>query len=129
MICLYFGFIYSLRCPPLQPFRSLPPGAVGADVVSSSDARVSAITVSWTDHPSSKPMRVLTELLLLNEVSTEERSQRIVSAIDRASQHFPPDLPRVTDNASCFVQLREMSHTAPTDGKPILNRDCFTVSL
>jgi hypothetical protein len=78
--------------------------------------RVSAITVSWIDHPSSKSVSVLTELLVLNEASEEERNQRIVSAIDRASQHFPPDLPRVviTDNAPYFVQLREMSHVAPS---------------
>ena len=90
--------------------------AVGAEVVSSSDARVSAITVSWIEHPSSNPVSVLTELLVLNEASEEERNQRIVSAIDRVRQHFSPDLPVqiTTDDASCFVQLRDMSHAAPS---------------
>jgi hypothetical protein len=107
------SFIHSRQ---MSAGANVPITAAVGDVVSSSNARVPAITVSWIAHPSSKPVSVLTELLVMNEASTEERNQRIVSAIDRASQHFPPDLSRVviTDNASCFVQLREMSQVAPS---------------
>lgn len=120
VICLHFEFLVtqmssngsgSLRC-------SITADAAG---VSASDARQSAITVSWAT-PASESISVLTELVLLNEMSTDERNQRIASAIDRASQHFSPDLipppaalllTTSTDNASCFVQHRE-SHTAPS---------------
>ena len=61
---------------------------ITVDAASALGAPQTAITVSRSESSSSEPVSVLTGLLLLNEASTEVQNQRIISAINRASQHF-----------------------------------------